>query len=363
MVQKKMVVCKNCNTPILKKAKVCPNCGVKNKKPFYKRGWFILLLIIVALITLISISSDDSETFDWNDFELSYLLPEPESNKGRLLTDTENNFSIYICKSSKDEYDTYVDECKNKGFTIESEKTDSNYTAYNEDGYKIALWYDEADKEYHIDLSAQEEMTELEWPSRGVGSLLPDPYESIGKIVRDESNYFSVIVGEMDKDDFKYYVEECEDEGFTVDYSKTDEYFSAKNKEGYSLTVKYTGFNTVEITLTKEENENETQTNENTSQKDEEVTKSDIKGLRPEFIEAMNSYEEFMDEYVEFMKKYNDSNGNDITLLADYADYMSKYAEFVDDFDKWNEEEMSDEELAYYLQVQSRVYQKLSEVE
>ena len=42
---------------------------------------------------------------------------------------------------------------------------------------------------------------------------------------------------------------------------------------------------------------------------------------------------------------------------------MSKYAKFVEDFEQWDDEEMSDEELAYYLQVQSRVYQKLSEIE
>ena len=363
MAQKKMTVCKNCNAPILKKAKVCPNCGVKNKKPFYKRVWFILLIIIVAFIALVSISSDESEKFDWHDFELSYLLPEPESNKGRLLTNTEDNLSIYICNSSKDEYDTYVDECKNKGFTIESEKTDSNYTAYNEDGFKIILWYDESDKEYHIDLSALEEMKDLEWPTRGVGALLPDPYESVGRVIRDESDYFSVIVGEMDKEDFKYYVEECEDEGFTVDYSKTEDYFSAKNEDGYSLTVKYTGFNTVEIVLDKPEDSKNSQTNENASDKDEDETKTEVRGIRTEFKQAMDSYEIFMDEYVKFMKKYADSNGNDLTLLADYAEYMSDYAKFVEDFEKWDDEEMSDEEFAYYVQVQSRVYNKLSEIE
>lgn len=363
MAQNKMVVCKSCNTPILKKAKVCPNCGVKNKKPFYKRGWFILLIILAAFVIAVSVSGDDTEKFEWNSFELSYLLPEPESNKGRLLTDTEDNLSIYICKSSKDEYNTYVVECKNRGFIIESEKTDSNYTAYNENGFKIVLWYNESDKEYHIDLSAQKEMTDLEWPTRGLGCLLPDPYESVGKIVRDESNYFSVIVGEMDKEDFKYYIEDCEEEGFTVDYSKNEEYFSAKNKDGYSLKVNYAGFNTVEISLEKTENNNDVQTSGDNRTEDKEDSKAEVKGIRTEFKQAMDSYEKFMDEYVEFMKKYADSNGNDLTLLADYADYMSKYAKFAEDFEKWDDEEMSDEELAYYLQVQSKVYQKLSEIE
>ncbi len=359
MVQKKMVVCKNCNNPILKKAKVCPNCGAKNKKPFYKKGWFVFLIIVIAFAILISISNDDTKKIEWNSFELSYLLPEPKSNKGRLLTDTEDNLSIYISKSSKEDFDGFIDECKDRGFVIEAEKSDSNYTAYNEDGFKLILWYSESDKEYHIDLSAYVELTDLEWPTRGLGSMLPEPYSWIGKITRDDSDYFSVIVGETDKEYFKYYVEDCEDAGFTVDYSKSDDYFSAKNIDGYGLTVKYTGFNTIEITLDTPENNNE----ENVIEEDKNDTlDSETSGIRPEFQEAMDSYEEFMDEYVEFMKKYADSNGNDLTLLADYADYMSKYATFVEDFEKWDDEEMSDEEFVYYMQVQSRVYQKLSEI-
>ena len=75
----------------------------------------------------------------------------------------------------------------------------------------------------------------------------------------------------------------------------------------------------------------------------------------------MDSYESFMDEYVTFMKKYKD-NPSDLTVLKEYANYMAKYAEMSSDFEKWNSEDMNDAETAYYLQVQSRVLQKLSTV-
>ena len=45
----KMVICRNCNTAIPKKAKICPSCGAKNKKPFYKKAWFIILVIIAVI--------------------------------------------------------------------------------------------------------------------------------------------------------------------------------------------------------------------------------------------------------------------------------------------------------------------------
>ena len=75
----------------------------------------------------------------------------------------------------------------------------------------------------------------------------------------------------------------------------------------------------------------------------------------------MDSYEAFIDEYVAFMKKYSD-NPNDVGLLADYTKYMSKYADMVEKFDKWESEDLNDAELAYYIDVQTRVNKKLLEV-
>jgi len=46
---KNLTNCKACGQPIAKSAKVCPNCGSKNTKPIYKRGWFIALCIIFVL--------------------------------------------------------------------------------------------------------------------------------------------------------------------------------------------------------------------------------------------------------------------------------------------------------------------------
>ena len=61
------------------------------------------------------------------------------------------------------------------------------------------------------------------------------------------------------------------------------------------------------------------------------------------------------------MKKYSD-NPSDVSLLADYTKYMSKYADMVEEFDKWESEDLNDAELAYYIDVQARVSKKLLEV-
>ncbi len=45
----KMKNCKHCGAEIAASAKVCPSCGGKNKKPIYKRIWFIVLALIIIL--------------------------------------------------------------------------------------------------------------------------------------------------------------------------------------------------------------------------------------------------------------------------------------------------------------------------
>ncbi len=49
MSSNKMSVCKHCGAEIAVNAKSCPQCGGKNKKPIYKRGWFIALCVVLVI--------------------------------------------------------------------------------------------------------------------------------------------------------------------------------------------------------------------------------------------------------------------------------------------------------------------------
>lgn len=46
----KMTKCKVCQADIAANAKVCPQCGAKNKKPIFKKWWFWSLIIIVVIV-------------------------------------------------------------------------------------------------------------------------------------------------------------------------------------------------------------------------------------------------------------------------------------------------------------------------
>lgn len=375
----KMVICKNCNAPIPENTKICPSCGAKNKKPFYKRAWFIILAVIVVIGIIRIIgggSGNKGEKFKWTDMELSNILPEPKSNVGRILSNSDEHLSIYIHKTSKDEYNDYLDECQSIGFTVESDKSENNYAAYNEAGYKLSLWYNDRDDELHIALDAPMEMGTLQWPTSEIASLLPIPKSTVGTISRESSDGFYIYVGEISKDDYDTYVNECSEKGFSVDYEKGDTYYRADNADGYHISLSYQGNRVMTIEIEKPEetapiatpntdNPSASEDNDalsaNTSNTAPGGATDLVDGMRPEFKEAMDSYEAFYDEYCNFMKKYAD-NPTDIELLAKYADMMSKAADMSEKFDAWNEGELNNVELNYYLEVNNRVTQKLLEI-
>ncbi len=49
MAKNEMKKCEACGAEIAASAKSCPNCGAKNKKPFYKRPIGIIIILIIVL--------------------------------------------------------------------------------------------------------------------------------------------------------------------------------------------------------------------------------------------------------------------------------------------------------------------------
>ncbi len=82
--------------------------------------------------------------------------------------------------------------------------------------------------------------------------------------------------------------------------------------------------------------------------------------IRPEVKEFLDAYGAYMDEYVEFMQRYSNAGpGNMAAMMEDYYAMMSHYAEFSEKIDALDESELTNAELAYYIEVTNRVNQKL----
>lgn len=368
----KIVACRNCNAQIAKNEKICPSCGAKNKKPFYKRVWFILLIIILVFGTISSIGRHKKEKFDWNEMELNDRLPKPKSNVGTIVSNDSDNLCIHVKKTSKNDYNAYIEECEAMGYIVESEKDGNRYAAFNTEGYALSLDY--IGETMYIELDAPTEMGTLNWPKSEIARLLPMPKSTVGKVSTDTADGCYIYVGETSIDDFNAYADECSEQGFSVDYERGDKFYNAKDENGNKLSLSYQGNNVMVIQIRKpdesksEENKTNVDTEISSESKQEEQEEKPssgeqlVDGLRPEFKKAMDSYETFMNEYCDFMKKYAESDGTDIGLLADYTEYMSKYADVVEDFEAWDSEEMNTAETAYYLDVQTRINKRLLEV-
>lgn len=93
----------------------------------------------------------------------------------------------------------------------------------------------------------------------------------------------------------------------------------------------------------------------------EKNTPAKTEGLRPEFKEAMDSYEAFYDDYCDFMKEYEE-NPSDLKMLTEYTKMMEQLTEMNEKFDAWQDEDLNDEELEYYIDVNTRITKKLLEV-
>ena len=72
----------------------------------------------------------------------------------------------------------------------------------------------------------------------------------------------------------------------------------------------------------------------------------------------MDSYETTMDAYISFMVKFKSDRTN-AQMIKDYTDWVKKYADAVDAFEKWDGKDLNKEEAKYYVEVQTRVTQKL----
>lgn len=363
--------CRNCGNPLPGKTVVCPACGAKNRKPFYRQFWFIAVVLIAVLgVVFASCCGKKDEKFTWSDLVLADRLPEPASDVGYVSSDSEEWLSMYVAKIAETEYKAYVVACQEFGYTAEVETGDGEYTAYDAEGYKLELTYRESNEEMHIELSAPMELSALQWPAGELAGMLPVPASSIGSVDIDSSDMVRIYVGDMPKNAYSAYVDECYAAGFSVEYDRSDSLFTAKNAQGYKLLVRYEGNSVMSVELTRPDDAQSASTSaaaepqpteQPAASSDDSASSSDE--LRPEFKQAMDSFEQFFDEYIAFMERYKASEGTDLGLLADYASYMQKYSEMMEAMDAWDEQEMNQAELAYYIEVTSRISQKLLAVQ
>ena len=219
------------------------------------QSWLHIVALVLAVVllapymTLFGTDYGDAEKFAWSDILLADVIPEPKSHLGEILANSDEYLSLYVYKTSAEDYSKYVDACEEKGFTVEAEQSDLSYYAYNADGYKLSLYYDENDSKMSISVDAAEEYGALVWPDSEIASMLPVPKSTTGEITQDDEKGFAAYVSDTPIEEYNAYVAACADKGFTVEASESEKSYSAKNNDGYQLSVSYQGNGVMSISV------------------------------------------------------------------------------------------------------------------
>lgn len=210
---------------------------------------FLAVLLVLPYVGLFRINHGDAEKFAWSEILLADVIPEPKSHFGEVTANSDTYLALRVYRTSAGDYSKYVSTCKEKGFTTEPEQSENSYDAYNADGYKLSLYYDENDNEMKISVYSPEEYGTLVWPDGTIAQMLPVPKSTTGKIVQDDQKGFAAYVSDTPIEEFNAYVAACADRGFNVQVSQSEKSYSAKNSGGYQLSVSYQGNGVMAISV------------------------------------------------------------------------------------------------------------------
>jgi RNA polymerase subunit RPABC4/transcription elongation factor Spt4 len=181
----------------------------------------------------------NAETFEWPDTELSRLLPQPESAKGKIWDIDAESLWIEVHDFSIIQFEAYINSCKEKGFSVEGERQGNSYEARNDSGYRLKLDFTQYNLQMTIHLNEPKVIGEFQWPSTEICNLLPVPESNKGEISRSDEEQLQITVYDLSEEQCNAYIEACKENGFLID-SKTDSIsYAAYNESGFHLKLHY----------------------------------------------------------------------------------------------------------------------------
>ena len=219
------------------------------------KSWLNIVALALAFVLIIPYVGNykqnygRAEKFEWSAIVLNEIIPEPDSLFGEINSNSSECFSVDLYKVDKNDFSNYVEDCLEKGFTIDAEQLSDTFCAFNDEGYKISVTYSVENKCISIVLETPESYDTFEWPTTGLATVLPMPKSNVGKIEQYDEKCCSIYISQMTFDDYKAYVSECSKIGFNVETLNDKKFYSAKNADGYKISVEYEGNNVIHIKI------------------------------------------------------------------------------------------------------------------
>lgn len=92
--------------------------------------------------------------YQWSQTDLGSKIPKPDVKVVKSSIDDKTSFMFDAYGLTLEQFNAYVDECKELGYTDESNNYEGSYTADNAEGYNVHLYYDERDHSMSVTISA-----------------------------------------------------------------------------------------------------------------------------------------------------------------------------------------------------------------
>ena len=305
--RRNMKFCSVCGAEIAKNAKVCPHCGAKNKKPLYKRVWFILLCVVFAIIVAVIVAA---------------LLEDPAEGKA-FDPATNTTFSYGGIDFSVPNY--Y--EKKDDDFTVFEPRFNAAYLQFKELAGNIPNF-----RTYKAKIA---ELAEDAGRDDGLALVGEPVYASVAQQpawrcnMESDSHHAQVVAINHGAADKIIIIVFLQDKRAAYDYASD---FELILDSAVSTAV---------------------------APNRSDAASGDV---NPDFRATMDSYEAFFDEYIAFMQKYASDPGNAMSMLSDYMDFLNRYTEVMAAMESIDTSNLSSEDMAYYLEVTNRISQKLLKI-
>lgn len=208
-----------------------------------------LAVALLAFLLIIPYSRAASiqkyEKLSWPSSGMASMLPEPDVKYGEVKNNDKYGFNFELNKTTEEDYEEYVSECKDVGYTLEADESDISYHAYNKEGYKVDI--SRYTEKMSVYLDPPKELDDLTWPTMGLGAMVPAADSDVGTINFDNDSQCSISVGNTSKSDIPAYIQKVIDAGFTEDYEKGDTYYRGYNTNGYYVSISYSGNNVMGV--------------------------------------------------------------------------------------------------------------------
>lgn len=108
-------------------------------------------------ITVEKTTESEHEEIVWPAGGLADKLPIPKSTIGEISTDSEDYLNIIMENTSYSDFQQYVNDCKNMGFTVDYNNLGDTFYAKDSSGNDLSLYYNEDEKTMDIILDGSDE--------------------------------------------------------------------------------------------------------------------------------------------------------------------------------------------------------------